>query len=131
MPANRPERLGRLLQEKIGSFIVENKIKDHRVDSFLSITRVNVSRDLSYADVFVSSFKSEDDLEKGVAGLQSAGGFIQSKLASILRIRKTPKLRFHKDTGIKEGFDLIKKIEALAPPAPPCAEDATDTNDAQ
>ncbi|GHV83629.1 ribosome-binding factor A [Spirochaetia bacterium] len=117
MPQFRGERLGRLIQEKVGAFIVEGKIKDHRVDSFLSITRVDVSRDLSYADVFVSSFKTEDGLKKGVEGLQSAAGFIQAKLAALMHIRKTPRLRFHADTGVREGFDLIQKIDELVKPA--------------
>jgi ribosome-binding factor A len=113
MPVQRTERLAYLLQEKIGVLIVENKIKDPRVDTFLSITHVEVSQDLSYADVYVSSFKAETSLAKGVEGLQSAAGFIQSKLAALIHARKTPKLRFHVDTGIKEGFDLIKKIDSL------------------
>ncbi|GMO24512.1 MAG: 30S ribosome-binding factor RbfA [Termitinemataceae bacterium] len=116
MPSDRTERLGQLLLEKIGSMIVSGKIKDHRVDSFLSVTHVKVSSDLSYADVFISSYKADEGVATGVEGLQSASGFIQFQLASVLHIRKTPKLRFHADTGIKEGFDLIKKIESLVPP---------------
>jgi ribosome-binding factor A len=113
MPNFRGERLGKLIQEKIGALIVEGKIKDHRVDSFLSITHVDVSNDLSYADVHISSFKSEDGLEKGVEGLQSAAGFIQSKLATMMHTRKTPRLRFHADKGIRQGFELNKKIDEL------------------
>ena len=109
----RIERVGRLIQEKIGAFIVEGKIKDPRVDSFLSVTRVDVSRDLAYADVYVSSYKSAEGLKKGVAGLQSAAGFIQSQLNSQMHMRQTPKLRFHEDSSIKEGFEMIQKIEGL------------------
>jgi ribosome-binding factor A len=110
---NRIERLGLLIREKIGALIVEGKIKDPRVDSFLSVTRVDLSRDLSYADVYVSSYKTEGGLAQGVRGLQSAAGFIQASLASQMRIRQTPRLRFHADTGVREGFDLIQKIESL------------------
>jgi ribosome-binding factor A len=113
MSEYRLERVGRLIQEKIGSLIVEGRLKDPRVDVFLSITRVNVSRDLSYADVYVSSFKTPEGLAKGVAGLQSAAGFIQAQISSQIRLRQTPRLRFIEDSGIREGFDLIKKIEGL------------------
>jgi ribosome-binding factor A len=109
----RTERVGRLIQEKIGGLIVEDKIKDPRVDPFLSITRVSVSKDLAWAEVYVSTFKTESNLAKGVAGLQSAAGFIQAQLASVMRLRQTPRLRFHEDSGIKEGFDMIQKIDAL------------------
>jgi ribosome-binding factor A len=109
----RLERVGRLIQEKIGSFIVEGKIKDPRVDAFLSVTRVDVSRDLSYADVYISSYKTEEGLKKGVAGLQSAAAFIHSQLNAAMHMRKIPMLRFHEDTSLKTGFDMIKKIEEL------------------
>ena len=109
----RTDRVGSLIQEKIGELIVEEKIKDPRVDSFLTVTRVNVSRDLSYADVFVSSYKSEAGLTKGVKGLQNAAGFIQAQLGKVMHIRNTPHLRFHADLGIREGFDIVQKLEAL------------------
>lgn len=120
----RGERFGKLIQEKIGTLIVEGRVKDHRVDSFLSITRVEVSRDLSYADIHVSSLKSEDDLLRGVEGLESASGFIQAKLASLLRVRQTPRLRFHADTGPREAFLLNQKIDEAAhtPAGDPPAE---------
>jgi ribosome-binding factor A len=109
----RSVRVSALVQEKIAALIVEGKIKDPRVDSFLTITRVEVSRDFSFADVFVSSYKTEAGLETGVKGLQNAAGFIQAKLAESMRIRQTPKLRFHADTGIRAAFDLNRKIDAL------------------
>ena len=115
----RTERLGRLIQEKIGVLILEGKIKDPRVSPFLSITRVSVSRDLSFADVYVSNIadagKSREGSgpKRGAEGLQSAAGFIQSQLGSVLHIRKTPRLRFHADTGIREEFELIQKIDKL------------------
>jgi ribosome-binding factor A len=110
---HRLERVGHLVQEKIAALIVEGKIKDPRVDSFLTVTRVEVARDLAWADVYVSSYKSAAGLEKGVAGLQSAAGFIQSCLAREMRTRQTPKLRFHADAGMREGFEMIQKIDEL------------------
>jgi ribosome-binding factor A len=109
----RLERLGTLIQEKIGSLIVEGRIKDPRVNPFLSITRVEASKDLTWADVYVSTFRSETNLGRSVAGLQSAAGFIQARLAREIRIRQTPKLRFHADMGLKEEFELIKKIDEI------------------
>jgi ribosome-binding factor A len=113
MSEYRTERVGRLIQEKIGALIVERKVKDPRVDPFLSITRVAVSRDLAYADCYVSSYKAAD-LATGVEGLRSAAGFIQSQLAKTMRIRQTPKLRFYEDRGIREGFEMVRKIEDLS-----------------
>ncbi|MCL2834995.1 MAG: 30S ribosome-binding factor RbfA [Treponema sp.] len=113
MPEFRTERVGRLIQEKIGALIVEGKIKDRRVNPFLSVSRVTVSKDLTWADVYISTFRPETSLARGVEGLQSAAGFIQSHLASVMRIRKTPRLKFHEDSSIREGFDIIQKIDSL------------------
>ena len=112
MAQYRTERLGQTIQEKISSLILEGRIKDSRVSSFLSITKVNVSKDLSFADVYVSDIRGKS-MEKGTEGLQSAAGFIQSQLGASMHIRKIPRLRFHADASIGEGFDLIKKIEEL------------------
>jgi len=113
MPGFRTDRLGQTIQQKIGSLILEGKIKDSRVNSFLSITKVKVSNDLSYADVYVSDIRGEIK-EKEVEGLQSAAGFIQSQLAKDMHIRKIPHLRFHMDTSVGESFELIKKIEKIS-----------------
>ena len=102
-----------MIQEKISALILEGKIKDPRVTPFLSITRVQVSRDLSFADVYVSNIRAAANIGRGAEGLQSAAGFIQSQLGAVMRIRKTPRLRFHPDESVREGFDMIKKIEDL------------------
>jgi ribosome-binding factor A len=122
----RTERLGQVIQEKISSLILEGRIKDKRVNSFFSVTNVEVSGDLSYADVHVSDVRGKN-AERGVEGLQSAAGFIQSQLGSAMHIRKIPKLRFHADTSISEGFDLIKKIEELVGTENKSGAHGTDT----
>jgi ribosome-binding factor A len=134
MAEYRTERIGSLVQEKISGLILEQRIKDPRVSPFLSITRVKISRDLAYADVYVSNIRAEANISKGVEGLQSAAGFIQAQLAGMMHIRKTPRLRFHEDTSIREGFDLVKKIEALVPGIQsenPAHDQTTGTNDGQ
>ncbi|MDR0501922.1 MAG: 30S ribosome-binding factor RbfA [Treponema sp.] len=108
----RTQRLGQVIQEKISALVLEGRIKDKRVSPFLSITKVDVSKDLSCADVYVSDIRGLN-IKKGTEGLQSAAGFIQSQLGSSMRIRKTPVLRFHADTSVGDSFDLIKKIEKL------------------
>jgi ribosome-binding factor A len=113
MPEFRLERVGRLIQEKISALILEGKIKDPRVNSFVSITRVSVSRDLAWADVYVSHVRADSGRCRGVEGLQSAAGFIQAQLGLSMRIRKIPRLRFHEDSSIRQGFDLVKKLEGL------------------
>jgi ribosome-binding factor A len=113
MAEYRTERLGHLIQQKISGLILEGRIKDPRVTPFISVTRVNVSRDLSYADVYISNIRSDAAIERCTAGLQSAAGFIQSQLSAVMKIRKIPHLRFQPDTGVRDGFDMVKKLETL------------------
>jgi len=110
----RTERLGRQIQEMIGALVLEGRIKDPRVSPFVSITRVDVSRDLSFADVYVSNIQGTANIEPCAKGLQSASGFIHSQLRTALHIRKIPQLRFYADESIREGFDMIRKIGELA-----------------
>lgn len=98
---------------EVSALLMRGDVKDPRVDTFMSITRVEVARDGSHAKLFLSTFKEGDALEQGVAGLNNAAGFIQSVVAKRIRIRLTPKLVFVPDTGIKEGFELGEKIKGL------------------
>ena len=58
-------RLGEQIREEISKMIMSRQIKDPRVSTFLSINRVEVSGDLGYAKVYVSSFLSKKETEKG------------------------------------------------------------------
>lgn len=107
------QRLDAQLREEISSLLLRGEIKDPRVSNFLSINRVAVSSDLSYAKVYVSTFLSDAQLEKGVDGLNNAAGFIQSSIAKKLRIRKFPKFTFVVDKGMKEGFHMVQRLTEL------------------
>lgn len=109
----RMVKLGNQLREEIASMIMRHEIKDPRVSEFLSINRVEVVKDLSYAKVYVSSFLDSASVERGVRGLQSAAGFIQSTIAKKLSIYRFPKLTFIADFSIKEGFKMVQKLDSL------------------
>lgn len=109
----RLEKLGEQIREEISQMILLRKIKDPRVSTFLSINRVEVAGDLGYAKVYVSSFMDDKQTEKGVKGLGSAAGFIQTTLSKKLSLRQFPKLSFVMDKSIQEGFEMIKKLEEL------------------
>lgn len=109
----RMQRLDSQLRDEISLLLLRGEIKDPRVSNFLSINRVDVSSDLSYAKVYVSTFLSDAQLEKGVDGLNNAAGFIQSAIAKKLRIRKFPKFTFVVDKGMKEGFHMVQRLTEL------------------
>ena len=107
------QRLDSQLRDEISALLLRGEVKDPRVSNFLSINRVDVSSDLSYAKVYVSTFLSDSQLEKGVDGLNNAAGFIQSSIAKKLRIRKFPKFTFVIDKGMKEGFNMVQRLTEL------------------
>jgi ribosome-binding factor A len=63
--------------------------------------------------VYVSSFLGDKKTGEGVAGLQSAAGYIRTSLGKKFRIRTVPKLTFLLDTSIKEGMDMLKLLDSL------------------
>ena len=109
----RIQRLDDQLRDEIASLIMRGDVKDPRVNTFLSINRVEVTKDLSYAKVYVSTFLPDGDLKNGVSGLNAAAGFIQREIAKKLRIRQFPKLTFVVDAGMKEGFKMVQKLNEL------------------
>lgn len=109
----RMDRLNGELRDEIANLIVKGEVKDPRVGQFVSVTRVDVSRDLSYGKVYVSSFLPDAQVAKAVEGLNSAAGFIQCVIAKKLTLRKFPRLTFVQDEGIKAGFNMVKRLEAL------------------
>lgn len=109
----RIQRLNDQLRDEISQLIIRGDVKDPRVNTFLSVNRVEVTQDLAYAKVYVSSFLPDGQLHTGVAGLNSAAGYIQSQIAKKLRIRQFPKLQFIVDEGMKIGFKMVQKLNQL------------------
>lgn len=109
----RIPRLNDQLRDEISQLIIRSEIKDPRVSTFLTINRVEISNDLRYAKVYVSSFLADAQVAKGVDGLNNAAGFIQTSIAKKIRIRQFPKLTFFVDAGMKEGFEMVQKLNAL------------------
>ena len=106
-------RLGEQIKQEIATMLMRHEIKDPRVNEFLTINRVEVSGDLAYAKVFVSSFIDDNSLKRGVEGLQRAAGFIQSSIAKKLSVYKFPKFTFVADFSMKEGYQMVQMLNAL------------------
>ena len=97
--ANRQERIASIIRKNI-SEIIQFEIRDPHL-GFVSIPEVRVSKDFSYADVYVS-FINEEDEKPSLEVLNKAKGFIRSELASKLDIRRVPEIRFKVDDGWKK-----------------------------
>ena len=107
-------RIGRVSEDiKREIVAVIRELKDPRVrDKFLTVVRVDVSSDLSYAKVYVSSMSGIEDAKEAVKGLTSATGLIRREVGSKLHLRKTPELKFIADDSVQHGMEIFKKIES-------------------
>ena len=89
-------------------------VKDPRVAGrMLSIVRVDVTRDMSYATVFVSAMEGMDAAKDAVKGLVSAAGYMRRELSNALHLRHTPELRFVADDSIVYSADISAKLNLL------------------
>ena len=104
----RPNRIGEEIK-KVVVLLIRNGIKDPRVDSLLSITDVEVTRDLSYATIYISRYGSEQQRQDALDGMKAAAGFIRSELSRRLKLRTVPELIFKLDDSLEYGA----KIETI------------------
>lgn len=89
------------------------EVKDPRVSDMLTVVKVDVSNDLSYAKIYVSAVNGIEEAKESVKGLKAASGFIRSRLGSSLHLRKVPELKFVADDSIEKGFELFDKLKTL------------------
>ena len=108
-------RVGRVSEDiKREIVAVIRELKDPRVrDKILTVVRVDVSSDLSFAKVYVSSMSGIADAKEACKGLTSATGLIRREVGSKLHLRKTPELKFIADDSIEYGMNIAKKLEGL------------------
>ena len=89
------------------------EVKDPRVGIMTSVTDVEVTPDLKYANIYISALGSEDESAKTLEGLKAANGFIRRELARRLNLRNTPELRFLADDSLAYGMKMDKLINEL------------------
>ena len=95
------------------SMAITTAMKDPRI-GFVTVTAVDTSPDLRHAHVFVSVLGDDLKREESLAGLESARGYLQSQVATELRLKHTPQLEFRYD----ETADRAQRIERLLREAP-------------
>ena len=89
------------------------RVKDPRVSGMISIVRVEVSNDMSYAKVYISAMEGLDAAKEAVRGLKSAAGFMRRELGAALHLRHVPELRFVPDDSIAYSARIAKTLQDL------------------
>lgn len=107
---SRTERIADQIQKDL-ALLLQREIKDPRV-GMVTVNSVEVSKDLAYADVFVTFMGVDEaqDVDSGLEVLDHASGFLRSMLAKSIKLRTIPRLRFHYDATIVEGPRMSRLI---------------------
>jgi ribosome-binding factor A len=97
------------------------EVRDPRLQG-VTITRVDLDRELVFADVLVNALGDEARRDDVLAGLERARGFLRRELAARVRLRQTPELHFHWDLNLEHGERMNQLLDELEIPA----EDETE-----
>ena len=122
----RPDRVAEAIREEVAMFLTEG-VKDPRITGLVTVTGVDVTRDLRHAKVFVSIMGTDAEKAKTQEGLHSLAGHLRSRLGRSLRLRIAPEIAFVLDTSVAHAArieSLLAQVKdgTLGPP------DASDLN---
>jgi ribosome-binding factor A len=109
---SRTQRIGDQMQRELAQ-LIHREIKDPRV-GLVTITAVDVSRDLSHAKIFITVMGREDDedvVAQSMKVLKDASGFLRMQLGKAMKLRTVPNLSFSYDASVRRGADLSALIE--------------------
>ena len=106
---SRNQRLGAQLQ-RILSQLIRFETKDPGLVD-VSLTIVELSKDLSVAKIFFSLLNPDDDPQPAIEGLQRASGFLRRRLGNELSVRHVPELRFVHDDSLAHGAEISRLID--------------------
>lgn len=106
----RTRRVGEQLQRELAK-LIRDEIGDPRL-GMVSISAVEVSRDLSHAKVFFSTLGTQQEADASLQVLQGAAGFLRHLLSQNIKMRNIPQLHFKQDQSLVEGARLSALIDA-------------------
>lgn len=113
----RPEKVAHLMRREIAD-ILENRLRDPRLGSTVTVTDVQVTQDLSFARVYVTVLGDEAARAQALETLARASGFVRREIGGRLDLREVPEIRFVYDDSLDRGHrveDLLRRIEKGEP----------------
>ena len=108
---SRTRRVSELIRRELAN-IIATRLGDPRL-SLVTITAVDVSKDLKYAKVFITQMNNSDAV---LEALNKASGFLRKELSSRVNMKVSPALRFSYDHSVERGMALSKLIEEVNQP---------------
>jgi len=104
----RPDRVAEAIREEVATFLTD-RVKDPRIVGLVTVTAVDVTRDLRTAKVYVSVLGSDADRATTFEGLESLAGHLRSRLGKTLGLRAAPEILFRHDESVARAA----RIESL------------------
>ncbi len=126
----RTKRIAEEIRKIISQMLYEGQIKDTHISnskSLISVTSVEVVRDLRYAYVYISVLGN--DAEVVLEGLKNAAGYVRREVGKELKVRYTPEIVFRLDYSIEKGAYLSKLISDVNKHDKPEADEADEDID--
>lgn len=109
---SRMQRVSELIRRELAT-VIDREMDDPRV-RFVSVTKVDVSKDLRTAKVYVTQIDAAAGATLDMGSLQKASGFLRKRLADTLTLKSIPALTFIYDNSIERGVRLTRLIEQAA-----------------
>ncbi len=109
----RARRVADRVREELAALLIED-VSDPRL-KLVTITGVDVDRELAFASIYVSAIGEEDRSQEVMEGLAAAQGYLRRELANRIPMRSFPQLRFNWDTSYDRGThidDLLDQLQA-------------------
>jgi ribosome-binding factor A len=110
--SRRTERVASLIRTILAEAI-QNRLNDPRIEPLTSITRVDVSADLSVAHVYVSVMAEGERRKLSVEALRHAAGRLRSLVAREVTLRQTPQLDFRLDESVQRSFETVQQLDRM------------------
>lgn len=109
------KRIKRISEEikRVVAELLQKGVKDPRIDPMTSVTKVEVTNDLSYVNIYISVLGDKEDKKETLKGLESAKGFIRKEISKRIDLRYSPEPIFHLDEAIEHGIYISKLIEKV------------------
>lgn len=114
MAGYKPRRLSEDIRRIISGKIRD--LKDPRINNngMITIVRCDVSNDISYCKVYVSSYEGFEKAKEAVKGFESASGLLKREISNVLRLRKCPELEFVADNSMEHSIKINKILKEVS-----------------
>ena len=111
LAGKRAVRVGDQILKEIAILLL-NRVKDPRVQG-VTMTGINLSNDLKLARVYFSVMGDKSDIERALAGLNSAKGFIKREIGLRMQLRYVPEIKFLHDASLESGSHLDRIFKEI------------------